>query len=90
MRLDIAKMLAYRAAWLIDQGLPATTEASMANIYMSESFVANSLDAVMVHGGRGYLSSHEIERDLRDAVGGPVYGGTSDIQRNIIAKELGL
>ena len=62
--------------------------AALANIYMAESFVESSLDAIYVHGGRGYLSEYEIERDLRDAVGGPVYGGTSDIQRNIIAERV--
>ena len=44
----------------------------------------------MIHGGRGFLSATELERDLRDAMGGPVYGGTSDIQRNIVASQLGL
>lgn len=90
MRLDIARLLAYRAAWMISQGIPAATEASLANIYMSENFVASSLDAIMIHGGKGYLTANEIERDMRDAIGGPIYGGTSDIQRNIIAKNLGL
>jgi alkylation response protein AidB-like acyl-CoA dehydrogenase len=90
LRLETARLLAYRAAWTIDQGEPAMMAAALANIYMAESFVQSSLDAVYIHGGRGYLSQYEIERDLRDAVGGPVYGGTSDIQRNIIAKELGL
>ena len=90
LRLEAAKLLAYRAAWTIDQGDSAMMSAALANIYMAESFVESSLDAVYVHGGRGYLTQYEIERDLRDAVGGPVYGGTSDIQRNIIVKELGL
>jgi alkylation response protein AidB-like acyl-CoA dehydrogenase len=90
LRLDAAKLLAYRAAWTIDKGQPAMMAAALANIYMAESFVQSSLDSIYVHGGRGYLTQYEIERDLRDAVGGPVYGGTSDIQRNIVAKELGL
>ena len=90
MRLDTAKLLAYRAAWMIQDGQDASMEASLANIYMSESFIQSSLDAIMVNGGRGYLTQNQIERDLRDAVGGPVYGGTSDIQRNIVAKNLGL
>lgn len=90
MRLDVARLLSYRALWLIQEGKPAALEASLANIYMSESFIDSSLDAIMVHGGRGYLTNTEIERDMRDAVGGPVYGGTSDIQKNIVAKNLGL
>jgi alkylation response protein AidB-like acyl-CoA dehydrogenase len=44
----------------------------------------------MVHGAKGYVSEFEVERDLRDAIGGLVYSGTSDIQRNIIARLLGL
>lgn len=90
LRLDVAQLLAYRAAWQIKEGIPSMLEAALANIYMAESFVQSSLDTLYVHGGRGYLTEHEIERDVRDAVGGPVYGGTSDIQRNIVAKQLGL
>jgi len=42
-----------------------------------------------IHGARGYLGEYEIERDVRDALGGVIYGGTSDIQRNIVARLLG-
>ena len=49
-----------------------------------------SLDAIRVHGGRGYVTEHEVERDLRDAIGGVLYAGTSDIQRVLIARLLGL
>jgi alkylation response protein AidB-like acyl-CoA dehydrogenase len=52
--------------------------------------VESSLDAIRIHGRRGYLTEYGIERDLRDAVGGTLYGGTSDIQRNIVARLLGL
>jgi alkylation response protein AidB-like acyl-CoA dehydrogenase len=62
----------------------------LANLYMGEAFVESSLDAIRIHGGRGYLTEYGIERDLRDAVGGTLYGGTSDIQRNIVARLLGL
>ncbi len=90
MRLDLARLVAYKAVWMIQQGQPATMEAAIANVRMAEGFVRSSMDAILVHGGRGYLTETEVERDLRDAVGGPVYGGTSDIQRNIIAHQLGL
>jgi acyl-CoA synthetase (AMP-forming)/AMP-acid ligase II len=56
---------------------------------MGEAFVESSLDAIRIHGGRGYLTEYGIERDLRDAVGGTLYGGTSDIQRNIVARSVG-
>ena len=90
LRLETSRLLAYRAVWRIQNGLQATADASMANIHMADSFVQSSMDALMIHGGRGYLTATEVERDLRDAIGGPVYGGTSDIQRNIIASQLGL
>ena len=90
LRLETARLLAYKAVWQIEQGENATMAASMANIYMAESFIQSSQDAMMIHGGLGYLTATEVERDLRDAMGGPVYGGTSDIQRNIVASQLGL
>ena len=65
-------------------------EAAMLKLHLSESFVASSLDAIRNRGGNGYLVDYGIERDLRDAVGGVLYAGTSDIQRNIIAKMVGL
>ncbi|MEL6939397.1 MAG: acyl-CoA dehydrogenase family protein [Cyanobacteria bacterium J06598_1] len=90
LRLELAKLLLYKVAWLKDQGKSAMLEASMLKLHLSEAFVASSLDAVRVHGGNGYLSEYGVERDLRDAVGGVIYAGTSDIQRNIIARSLGL
>lgn len=90
MRLEIAKLLVYKAAWLKQQNKAMMMEAALANIYLGDAFVASSLDSVYVFGGRGYLTDYEIERDLRDAVGGPIYGGTADIQRNIVASLLGL
>lgn len=90
LRLDTAKLLLYRAAWLKSQGLPAQLESAMAKLAFSEAFLESSLDAVRVSGGRGYLTDAGVERDLRDSVGGVIYGGTSDIQRQIMARLLGL
>lgn len=90
VRLETARMFMYRAASVMDQGHDAMLESAMAKLAISELFVDNSLDAVRVHGGRGYLSEQGVERDLRDAVGGVIYAGTSDIQRNLIAGLLGL
>jgi alkylation response protein AidB-like acyl-CoA dehydrogenase len=52
--------------------------------------VQSCLDAVQVRGGYGYTTEYEVERELRDAVGGTLYSGTSEIQRNLIARSLGL
>lgn len=90
LRLETSRLLLYKVAWLKEQGRSAMIEAAMLKLHLSESFAASSLDAIRVHGGRGYLTESGVERDLRDSVGGVLYAGTSDIQRNIIAALLGL
>lgn len=90
LRLEASRLLLYRVGWLKGQGKTTLLEGALAKLFLSESFVASSFDAIRVHGGRGYLTETEVERDLRDAVGGTLYAGTSDIQRNIIARLLGL
>lgn len=90
VRLETARLLLYKVAWMKDQGKSAALEAAMLKLHLSESFLHNSLDAVRSFGGNGYLTEYQIERDVRDAIGGILYAGTSDIQRNIIAKLLGL
>jgi alkylation response protein AidB-like acyl-CoA dehydrogenase len=90
MRLETARLILYKVAWLIESGESAVMDAALAKLYLSECFVNSSLDAVRIHGGYGYMAEFELERELRDAVGGIFYSGTSDIQRNIIAGLLGL
>ena len=90
LRLETSKLLLYKVAWLKKMEKPAMLEAALLKLHLSESFVSSSLDAIRNHGGNGYMSEFEVERDLRDAIGGVLYAGTSDIQRNIIAKLLGL
>ncbi|ESA38538.1 acyl- dehydrogenase [Leptolyngbya sp. Heron Island J] len=90
LRLETARLLLYKVAWLKERGQPAMLEAALLKLYLSECFVASGLDAVRIHGGNGYLTEYGVERDLRDAIGGVIYAGTSDIQRNIIARSLGL
>jgi alkylation response protein AidB-like acyl-CoA dehydrogenase len=90
LRLETSRLLLYKVAWLKQQGQPAMLEAALLKLHLSECFLQSSLDAIRIHGGRGYLTEYEIERDLRDAVGGTLYAGTSDIQRNIVAGLLGL
>lgn len=90
LRLELARLLMYKVAWLKDQGNSIALESAMLKLFISESFLESSLDAIRIHGGAGYVSEFGVERNLRDAVGGTIYGGTSDIQRNIIARILGL
>ena len=90
VRLETARLLLYKVAWLNQNGKSAVMEAALAKLYLSESYVSSSMDAIRTYGGSGYMSALEVERDLRDAIGGTIYSGTSDIQRMIIARWLGL
>jgi alkylation response protein AidB-like acyl-CoA dehydrogenase len=90
LRLETARLLLYKVAWLKKTGKSAVMEAALAKLYLSESFVQSALDAIRTLGGYGYTTEYEVERELRDAIGGTLYSGTSDIQRNIVARLLGL
>ncbi len=90
VRLETARLILYKVAWLKKMGKSAVMEAALAKLYLSECFVQSSLDAIRTHGGYGYMTEFEVERDLRDSVGGLLYSGTSDIQRTIIARLSGL
>ena len=90
LRLETSKLLLQKVAWLKMNDQPAMLEAALLKLHLSESFVASSMDAIRTYGGSGYLPEYTVERDLRDSIGGLLYAGTSDIQRNIVAKLLGL
>lgn len=90
VRLETARLMLYKIAWLKKMHKPAVIEAAVAKLYLSECFVQSSLDAIRIHGGYGYMTEFEVERDLRDAIGGTLYSGTSDIQRMVIVRWLGL
>ncbi len=88
LRLELSRLLLYKTAWLKSRNEPCALDAAMAKLQISEAFVASSIDAIRIHGGAGYVADRGVERDLRDAVGGVIYSGTSDIQRQIIASLL--
>ena len=90
VRLDTCRPLVYRIGSMKDAGQDATTEAAVAKLFVSDCFVKSCLDAVQTFGGYGFMTEQQVERDLRDAVGSTLYSGTSEIQRNIIARGLGL
>ncbi len=90
VRLDACRPLVYRIGALKDANEDATMEAALAKLFVSESFVKSCLDAIQVFGGYGYMTEMQLERDLRDSVGSTLYSGTTEIQRNIIARGLGL
>jgi alkylation response protein AidB-like acyl-CoA dehydrogenase len=65
-------------------------EAAMTKLYISDAWSQSCLDAIQLHGGYGYLTELELEREARDALGSKLYSGTSEIQRTIISQFLGL
>jgi hypothetical protein len=90
VRLELSRLILYKAAWMKAEGKRAQIESAMAKLYISESYVQNSLDAIQIHGAYGYSTESSYERHLRDSIGGKIYSGTSEIQKNIIAQFLGL
>jgi alkylation response protein AidB-like acyl-CoA dehydrogenase len=90
VRLETARLLLYRLGWLLDSGRPAVLDSALVKLYLSECYVRSSLDALQVHGGYGYMTEYELEREVRDAVGSRIYSGTSEIQYTIAARSLGL
>jgi hypothetical protein len=90
VRVETARLLLYKLGWMMGRGEGTGLESALTKLYLSESFVKTSLDAIQIHGGYGYMTEYELERDLRDAVGSRIYSGTSEIQRNIVAKLMGL
>jgi alkylation response protein AidB-like acyl-CoA dehydrogenase len=90
VQLEAARLLTYRAAWRLEHARSASLDAAMTKLFVSESLVQAALGAVQIHGGYGFMSEYEVERALRDAVGCTLYSGTSEMQRNIIARWLGL
>jgi alkylation response protein AidB-like acyl-CoA dehydrogenase len=90
VRLETARLILYKVAWLKKTQDGAGMEAAIAKLYLSESLVKSCLDAIQIHGGYGYTTEYELERDLRDSMGSTLYSGTSEIQKNIIARYLGL
>ncbi len=92
VRLEAARLLLYKAGWakLRAKGKVTPIESAMAKLFISEAWLQCSLDALQTQGGYGYMVESEVERDVRDAIAGRIYSGTSDIQRNLIARSLGL
>ena len=85
VRLETGRLVLYKAAWLKSQGKHPLREASIAKVYVAEACIQSCLDAIQIHGGYGYMTEYQIERELRDAISAKIYSGTSEIQRMIIS-----
>ena len=85
-RIEAARLLVYKSAWLKDQGLPFDKESAMAKLYASETAMWVTTQAVQIHGGYGYVKEYHVERMMRDAKITEIYEGTSEIQRMVISR----
>ncbi len=90
LRLESARLLLFRACWGMDQGDSGQLNIALSKLAISEGALASSIDAVRIFGGRGCLESFGIEAMLRDSIGTTIFSGTSDMQHEIIARELKL
>jgi alkylation response protein AidB-like acyl-CoA dehydrogenase len=88
LELDAARLLNYRAAWMLDQGRRVTRESSMAKLFASEAAVRIANEAVQIHGGYGFIKDYPVEKFYRDVKLCTIGEGTSEIQRLVIAREL--
>ena len=87
-RIEAARLLTYRAAFLKDQGVRMTREASMAKLYASETAVRAADECVQIHGGYGFVKDYPAEKYFRDVKLLTIGEGTSEIQRLVIARQL--
>jgi alkylation response protein AidB-like acyl-CoA dehydrogenase len=90
VRLEAARWLIFQAAASLDSSREAGLHAAIAKLFASEAFVDSARAGIQVMGGYGYMVESEIERMMRDALGSTIYSGTSEMQRNIIARWIGL
>jgi short-chain 2-methylacyl-CoA dehydrogenase len=88
--VETARLATYKAAWLKDRGRPYKADASLAKLYSSEIAVTCAREAVQIHGGYGYVEEFPVARHYRDSKILEIGEGTSEIQRILIARDLGL
>lgn len=88
--IEAIRLLVHRAAWMIDQGMNPIKEASIAKLMASETAVKVAREAIQIHGGYGMMREFPVGRYLRDALVYTIGEGTSEIQKKIIAKQIGL
>ncbi len=86
--IDAARLLNYRAAWMLDHGMRVTRESSMAKLFASEAAVRIAGEAVQIHGGYGFIKDYPVEKFYRDVKLCTIGEGTSEIQRLVIARQL--
>jgi alkylation response protein AidB-like acyl-CoA dehydrogenase len=86
--IDAARLLNYRAGWMLDRGMRVTRESAMAKLFASEAAVRIANEAVQIHGGYGFIKDYPVEKFYRDVKLCTIGEGTSEIQRMVIARQL--
>lgn len=90
IKTDVARLLGYRVAWMLEAGLPCFKEMSMAKLWASEAMFDIANHGVQIMGGYGVLKEYDMELFFRDSRIGMIGAGASEIQRTIIARQMGL
>lgn len=90
VEIDSARLLAYRAAWMLSQGMPCSREGAMAKLKGSETYVAAARLGMQICAGHGFSTESVMSFRWRESIVAPISGGTSQIQRNGIARSMGL
>ncbi|MGG5807697.1 acyl-CoA dehydrogenase family protein [Falsiroseomonas sp. CW058] len=88
MEIDAARLLLYRSAGLVDRGIPNNRQSAIANLYSSEAYVRAALNGMRLMGGWGYLMEYDMQRHFRDSKLAEIGGGTSEILRIVISREM--
>ncbi|EKN63789.1 acyl-CoA dehydrogenase family protein [Schinkia azotoformans] len=88
MNIEAARLLVYKAVYLLQEGTPSITNASFAKCFASDTAMKVATDAVQIHGGYGFIREYPVEKYFRDAKIQQIYEGTNQIQRVVIAKEI--
>ena len=88
--IEAGRLLLYKVGVNKDARRNAVLDAAIAKLFVSEAYVQLAQAALQIHGGYGYTTEFQIERELRDAIPGTIYSGTSEMQRKIIARLMGL
>ena len=88
MKIEAARLLTFKAAWMKDNGMKVTLEAAQAKMFASEASVAIAEDAVQIHGGYGYTKDYPVEKLWRDSKLLTIGEGTSEVQRMVIARNV--
>ncbi len=90
VRLEASRLLVCRSAARLQKKSTVGMDAALTKLFVSEALVTTAKDTLQIMGGYGFMAEYDVERVLRDAMAAPIYSGTSEMQRNIIAQWLGL